>query len=300
MVPFVTSDRILLVAPHPDDETLGAGGLLQRAFASNASVRILFGTNGENNPWAQRYWERRWNIRAADRARWGARRRLEAKRAISVLGGSPDCAVFLDLPDQGITRLLVEGDQALASRFSAEIREWQPTVLVMPIHLDVHPDHSAFSVILLMALDAVGARSIKVWQYLVHEPREPVCCQTVSLGLTLQEVERKRQAIHCYETQVALSRRRFVRLARAQEVYFPRIAREPSPGARPAVTARLQEGFLRLSLRASGRDRSGSEVLLVFRSDAGRAFRWRSRSASSLASPLSGTTSQEAGCARQA
>src|SRR5690348_6202609 len=65
MVPFVTSDRILLVAPHPDDEMLGAGGLLQRAFALNASVRILFGTNGEDNPWVQRYWERRWNIRAA-------------------------------------------------------------------------------------------------------------------------------------------------------------------------------------------------------------------------------------------
>jgi hypothetical protein len=53
------------------------------------------------------------------------------------------------------------------------------------------------------------------------------------LGLTLEEVERKRQAIPCHETQMALSRHQFVRFARAEEVYFPRIAREPPPGARP-------------------------------------------------------------------
>jgi LmbE family N-acetylglucosaminyl deacetylase len=60
----------LAVAPHPDDECLGVGGLLQRVFEQKISVRILFATNGENNPWAQSYWERRWQIGSAEQVRW--------------------------------------------------------------------------------------------------------------------------------------------------------------------------------------------------------------------------------------
>jgi LmbE family N-acetylglucosaminyl deacetylase len=52
------TDRLLVVAPHPDDETLGAGGLLQRAAARGAAVRLCYATSGENNPWAQAAFER--------------------------------------------------------------------------------------------------------------------------------------------------------------------------------------------------------------------------------------------------
>ena len=103
MFPFSKSDKLLIVAPHPDDESLGAGGLLQRAFASQVLVQILFGTEGENNPWAQRFLERKWNIGSDGWVRWGERRQQEALNAISILGGNPDCARFLNLPDQGIT-----------------------------------------------------------------------------------------------------------------------------------------------------------------------------------------------------
>ena len=71
MFSFSKSDKVLVIAPHPDDESLGTGGLLQRIFANRIPVRIVFATSGENNPWAQRYWERRWRLGANDRARWG-------------------------------------------------------------------------------------------------------------------------------------------------------------------------------------------------------------------------------------
>src|SRR5207249_248864 len=66
---FRRDDRVLLIAPHPDDETLAAGGLLQRVLAAGARLRVLFVTDGENNPWAQRATERRWRIGARDRER---------------------------------------------------------------------------------------------------------------------------------------------------------------------------------------------------------------------------------------
>jgi LmbE family N-acetylglucosaminyl deacetylase len=123
MLSFSKSDKVLVVAPHPDDESLGVGGLLQRIFAQKVPVRILFATNGDNNPWAQRYWERTWVIGDIERTRWGQRRREEALRAIGVLGGTSESAKFLDLPDLGTTDLLMKGAAGLSGRVAAEIRE---------------------------------------------------------------------------------------------------------------------------------------------------------------------------------
>ena len=62
------SARILILAPHPDDESLGTGGLIQQALAAGAALRVLFITDGDNNPWPQRFIERRWFINAPERA----------------------------------------------------------------------------------------------------------------------------------------------------------------------------------------------------------------------------------------
>ena len=43
---FTDKDKVLVIAPHPDDEALGAGGILQSAKAANAEVRVVYLTNG--------------------------------------------------------------------------------------------------------------------------------------------------------------------------------------------------------------------------------------------------------------
>ena len=45
-------DRVLVLAPHPDDESLACGGIIQRALARGARVRIVFLTYGDNNEWS--------------------------------------------------------------------------------------------------------------------------------------------------------------------------------------------------------------------------------------------------------
>src|SRR5262245_9081213 len=87
--------RVLVLAPHPDDETLATGGLLQRAIGVGGAVRVVFVTDGENNPWPQRALERRWSIGTGGRARWGARRRAETLAALGRLRVPPSSAVFL-------------------------------------------------------------------------------------------------------------------------------------------------------------------------------------------------------------
>src|ERR1700675_4910370 len=141
MFSFSKSDKVLVVAPHPDDESLGTGGLLQRIFAQNIPLRIVFATDGENNPWAQRYWERRWRIGPDERVRWGQRRRGEALDALRTLGGKPDCARFLSLPDLGTTHLLLQGAPDLSVLIAEEIRDWAPTMALFQTGQDAHPDH---------------------------------------------------------------------------------------------------------------------------------------------------------------
>src|SRR5260221_5646247 len=78
-IPLSESDRVLFLAPHPDDEGLAASGLLQRAALVGARVHLVFATNGDNNVWAQRYVERRWQIAESDRLRWGDVRKREVR-----------------------------------------------------------------------------------------------------------------------------------------------------------------------------------------------------------------------------
>src|ERR1700761_7349803 len=188
MFSFSKSDKVLVVAPHPDDESLATGGLLQRIFAENIPVRIVFATDGENNPWAQRYWEKRWKIGPNERARWGRRRREEALDAIRTLGGKPDCARFLNLPDLGTTDLLMHGTPDLSVLIAEEIRDWAPTVALIPTLHDAHPDHSALSVAFSIALDSLGGLPIRTWEYLVHAPSVSLPFESVKLLLSSEEV----------------------------------------------------------------------------------------------------------------
>src|SRR5262249_54049832 len=132
--------RVLVLAPHPDDETLATGGLLQRSVAAGAAVRVVFVTDGENNPWPQRAVERRWRLGASARIRWAQRRRAETLDALTCLGIPVSSAVFLHFPDQGLTSLLLAGGGGLVPALTTELRMWRPTLVAAPAAADRHPD----------------------------------------------------------------------------------------------------------------------------------------------------------------
>jgi len=207
---FGAADRLLVVAPHPDDETLATGGLIQRALAAGAAVQVVFVTDGDNNPWPQRWIERRWRIDVSARRRWGQRRRGEALVALVVLGVAAQSVRFLGLPDQGLTDLLVAGD-ALERTLGAAIDAFAPTCLAGPSRHDRHPDHSAIAVALERIAVAPPVRRLAA---VVHGPAGP---GAVTLVLAAGELERKRAALGAHRTQLALSRGRLGRLAGAVE-----------------------------------------------------------------------------------
>ena len=221
MSPELNRDsRILLFAPHPDDESLACGILLQRAVEAGAAIGVVYMTDGENNPWPQRWLSRRWRLNAADRQRWAKLRRQEALAALRLLGVVPENARFLGWPDQGLARLFRSDSASVLARLRYLIHDWSPSDVIGPDRADRHTDHRAVG----LALDALFARRTSVfrevrrWSYVVHGRDVGYLRDCVTVPQSPAQAETKRSAIGCHQTQLMLSRRRFLSYADRPEL----------------------------------------------------------------------------------
>lgn len=199
-----TGLRVLVFSPHPDDETIAAGGLIQRVLEDEGKVWVVFVTNGDGYVDGVRLSARRSKVSTADFLSYGRTRHDEAVRAIALLGLQSEGGLFLGFPDQGIddlwqyywsrlkpytspyTRLSHPGCKACFSpgaRYAGAdldgeieriIRDIGPDWVVLPDPRDVHPDHAATGVFVLDALRRlnrtaeVSLADTQVLTYLVH------------------------------------------------------------------------------------------------------------------------------------
>lgn len=212
-MPFAL-DRTLIIAPHPDDESIAAGGLLQRAIAAGGEVCIVFVTDGENNPWPLRYLKKKVRITDSDRAEWGALRRQEARRGLRALGIPPSSAVFLGYPDTMMSKLARTGHLRVRDALANAIDAFGPSLLVLPSSFDLHADHRAIS---WLAHSVASGRAVVTYVIHGHAPDGRLALQ---LELTEEESARKRAAIECHQSQLVLSRSRFLGYARPVEEFL--------------------------------------------------------------------------------
>lgn len=132
--------RVLIVAPHPDDETLGCGGVIARAAAGSADVQVVVMTDGSAYPVSP------------DRASVARVRRTEALAAMAALGVPSDRITFFDFPDGELEHHRLAG----AQRLSELLRRVAPQQIFVPYQKDRHPDHVATAEILCAAYAAAG------------------------------------------------------------------------------------------------------------------------------------------------
>ena len=213
-----SADRVLVLAPHPDDEAIGAGGLVQRVIARGGDVRVVFLTSGESNPWPVRYVNRRWTVRDCDRQEWGRTRCEEARASLRTLGAG-DCATFLGYPDQQLAGIARSGDARVADMLRSIMREFRPALLVAPSAQDLHSDHRAAGYFAHQAVRGLGDDAPEIFTYVVHGHGRTTRLH-LALDLTDQERKRKRDAIECHRSQLYLSRGRFLAYARPTEEFF--------------------------------------------------------------------------------
>jgi N-acetylglucosamine malate deacetylase 1 len=118
-----SAKRILVLAPHPDDETLGCGGTIARYARMGKEVCVVIISKGEAV-----------NIKADNIA---ALRKKEAYKASEILGISR--LVLLDFPDAALNRHYDEVKESIRN----EIRTYAPDIVFSPSPMDFHDDHIA-------------------------------------------------------------------------------------------------------------------------------------------------------------
>ncbi len=153
------TDRLLVVAPHPDDDILGCGALVAAARACRAPVDVVFLTGGEAShaPTA----DRPTHVLRAARAH-------EAIAALDLLGVAASNVRHLQLPDGTLARLAPEAASVATETLARIVDDVAPTIALVPWRRDPHPDHRAGSA---FARDAVAcfqrARDVRVLEYVV-------------------------------------------------------------------------------------------------------------------------------------
>ena len=170
--------RLLVLAPHQDDEIIGCGGVFLHAVASGREVKTVYLTDGA----APR-------LHGEERTRYSGVRRDEAERVWQALGGSPP--TFWDLPCQ---RTPV--DEQTAGRVAHAIEEFQPDALFVPFFLEDPDDHRKISHLLWLASKQHDLPEIEVWSYQITVMIAP------NVAVDISDVEaRKHELMQMWESQ---------------------------------------------------------------------------------------------------
>jgi LmbE family N-acetylglucosaminyl deacetylase len=171
--------NVLVVAPHPDDESIGCGGAIDVHRNEGADVTVVWLTSGEAG------------AGLSSRAEAVALREAEALRASDILGVRD--VLFQRLPDGMLTDNIDEATEQLAGIIS----RLRPHTVYAPHAGEDHPDHTAASVATARAVASCGGVA-EVWAYEVWTP--------LSWFDTVRPIddsmERKLRAIRCYESQL--------------------------------------------------------------------------------------------------
>jgi LmbE family N-acetylglucosaminyl deacetylase len=152
--------RIIVFAPHPDDETLGCGGTIAKKLAEGYEVIIVVMTDGRflllksfgisDGPSPEQVKEIR---------------RGEVLRATKILGVPEENVVFLDFIDGTIG----ENEKAAEEKVTTILEKYAPSEVYFPFERDGHPDHQAANHIVRRAVEKLGIKPAMYRYTIMHK-----------------------------------------------------------------------------------------------------------------------------------
>ncbi len=209
--------HLLVIAPHPDDETLGAGGLMQRVQKQRGRVTVAYLTSGDGYLDGVELETGKLKPKAKDFVNYGEERLHEALRALQAISISQKSLFVFGFPDGGLLDLLTTywsskdgfmspytrdsrppypGSLDPATAYSGVALERELARLITHINpqwiavtgpWDIHPDHCAAFHFVVRALRRLNASNPKfaapqVLAYTVHRPDWPDFSEGTALG----------------------------------------------------------------------------------------------------------------------
>lgn len=193
-------DRILVIAPHPDDESLAAGGLIKKARDRNATVKVVVMTDGSSAATPQELSQYLENNNKNSSTELVELRHEEAIQAMSKLGVNESDIIFLGYPDTGLKTLFedywdpdkpyqsntafnrfdhspynftyqlntIYTGSNVAENLKQIIIDFKPTIIIAPDGLDEHHDHWATNAFVMYSAAETHFKG-KIYTYLVHK-----------------------------------------------------------------------------------------------------------------------------------
>jgi LmbE family N-acetylglucosaminyl deacetylase len=154
---------VLVIAPHPDDETLGCGGTVSLFSSEGVRVHVAIISDGAaSHP----------NHPIVEPQQLADRRRTEALRATSILGVDARKVHFLGAPDGRLPTMKLSLRNQVVSRLAALIREIGPKAVLLPLRSDGSTEHDAVYRLAGMALRENGNHP-RLLEYPVWAWRNP-------------------------------------------------------------------------------------------------------------------------------
>ncbi|MDE5876093.1 MAG: PIG-L family deacetylase [Muribaculaceae bacterium] len=142
--------RVMIVAPHPDDETFGAGGYICSLLARRSKVRVIVLSSGGSSL-GDSY----------DKAEVGRQRERLCLEATSILGLRDEDVIFLRQPDGNV---LADTDSIEQLRHEIEI--WRPDIVLTPGFTEVWPDHvNTADIVLQIVEDTCMVYHYWIWTW---------------------------------------------------------------------------------------------------------------------------------------
>ncbi|MEO0078055.1 MAG: PIG-L family deacetylase [candidate division WOR-3 bacterium] len=279
--------RYVILAPHPDDEVLACGGLVQQVLAKGDSVWVVYLTSGDGS-WTSAAWYNRtlW-VGPEEYIRLGSRRIDEARAGAAELGLPTECLTFLGYPDQALARLWCEHweqplrspttdvdrnpydsvDNVYSGKRLMEIlaeclHHLRPDVILCPNTVDAHSDHWATAAFAALVLERWPDTLLPVPAVLRYAPIHGSGVHDVHIivALSPDEVRRKLSALSQHKTQLGVPGSCLGDLCRDEET-FDTTWQENSPVVSNAPRSQLVRNALIDSLAFSQID-SGTLIRL--------------------------------------
>ena len=184
------SSRVVIVAPHPDDEILTTAALLRCCADTDTPCLVVSVTDGEASHLGSPLWPQQHLART---------RALESAAALALMAPAAQ-VVRLGLPDGGVADCTAQLAQALGGLL-------QPSdALVCPWRNDGHPDHEATGHACAEVARQVGCRLLELpiwtWHWAVPEDPQVPWHRAAAIALAPEQLALKRQALACFHSQL--------------------------------------------------------------------------------------------------
>ena len=175
----VKKGRVLVVAPHMDDEMIGAGGTLALHQNMGSELGLIFTSDCAG-------------VGPDPQANEAEAKVREAEAKIAAAYFDMDYLGTLGYPCGSLSR----HEAAMGRELAERIESWQPETIFCPFPSDHHRDHQATALGLAHALATTGWKG-EVWGYEIWSTLWP----NTAVDIT-SVVQRKRESIECYPSQI--------------------------------------------------------------------------------------------------